>query len=699
MNNVPLVLSTHEHLEIYRDMVATRYSEDVLANDVLNTEKKHCIGTAYLAPGHEAYSVGLAHALEEGDIFWPSHRDTGAHLVLGKPLKRAALRRFLNYFGKKNGPTRGTDGTAHDDDAERNIGTFISHMGAAAGVACGSAYSLLMEGKKNIALVSFGEGASACGRVHEAMNLAGTVKITGKKDSKKLPVVFCCYNNQWAESVPFEDEVAGSLADRFRSYGFKSVSEVDGNDVLAVLRAVRIARCAALEGTPSALVCATFRVGPHGQHEAPDKYVPKEDIERWKKPDRDPVFRFKAFLFETGILNEELEKNIFAEVKKEIDEAFDEAAKAPEPEWDESYDNVFAPSETNGITELEFPAPAKRTATYQTALIETLITEMKRNPKIVVFGEDIGWRMKGVHGELRTTNEKYGGSAKTATSLEEIFGHTRVFDTPISEEAIASMGVGMAWSGLRPIVWMQFADFVTTAISSVQDYAARMYWRTGRPLPWLMMMIYGGGTNSGPFHSQDNSAWFAQMPGLKIAVPGTPYDLAGLLRTSLRDQNPIMFYVHRKLFYTEKGYLPEEEYMVPFGKARVYNESAKSNFTIIAWGAMLREALKAAEELKPKGILAEVIDPRTLVPLDMDAILKSFKKTGFALITHEAPERSGFGAEIAAQLIERAPEYAGGIKRVCGKNTPVPHAPKLEKAYLPDYEKITEAAVKLWEES
>jgi len=701
-NILDIALDNNTLKEMLKYMVATKYLEDLVAEDI-KSPNKHCVGTAYLAPGHEAYSVGMAFALEKGDTLDSSHRDIGARMYLGRPIKRVALRRFLNHFGKKNGPTRGMDGTSHDHDDERGVGTFVSPMGAGAGVAVGKAFVHMMEGYKNVAVASFGEGASSAGRVHESMNLAGVLKFfkesTKDGKGKKLPVIFCCYNNQWAESVPVEDGVAGNLTDRFKSYGFSCVERIDGNDVIQVYLAVRRARKMAIEGKgPCAIEFLTFRVGPHGQHEAPDKYVPKEDIEFWKKEDKDPISRFKKYIFDKSILNNESYGKMFSEIKKDIDEAFDEAARAPEAVWDETYEDVFSPTADHAeppSTSLIFQ---EKEFSYRETLSEALILEMKRDSKIVVFGQDVGWRMRGVFGEMQTTNPENGGSLKSPKAIEHIFGHERVFDTPIVESAQVAMGIGMAWQGWRPIVWIQFADFIATAIDDVK-HAAWNYMRNRKAMPLVIMMPYGGGTGSGPFHSEDNMAMFCHMSGLKIVCPATPYDLAGLFRTAMRDNNPIMFYVHKTLFNVEKGKIPSEEYLIPFGKAKIYHQSNNANFTIIAWGAVLKEALLARKTLLSHGIIAEVIDPRTLVPFDLETVLKSFRKTGHAVIAHEASLNCGFGAEIASLLVYHAPDCLGGVGRVAGKDTCVPHAPKLEKGYLPNAAKIVEASLKIWNES
>src|SRR5689334_9545575 len=569
------------------------------------------------------------------DVGTPLHRDMGVHVARGVEPWRI----FAQYMGRSDGPTHGRDGNVHVADSNLGLIAMVSHLPAMLPVAVGCALAFRIRDESRVAVGWYGEGASARGDAHEAMNFAGV---------RQLPVVFVCDNNQWAYSTPTHLEYAiEHIADRAQAYGFEGVV-VDGTDVLAVYREARRAIEKAREGGgPTLIECLTLRMEGHAVHDDAF-YVPKEMFEEWAK--RDPLERFRNWLREHAELSDEEEGEIGEAVKRQLNEALRRAEESPWPEPATLLDGAYAAPED-------------------------------RDKRVFVLGEDVG---------------VYGGAFKVTLGFQEEFGPWRVLDTPLSETAIVAGATGAALMGMRPVAEMQFADFVSCAWDHLVTIAAKQRWRVGTPVPIVVRLPSGGGFSGGPFHSQNPESSFAHIPGLKCVCPATPEDAKGLLISAIEDPNPVLFFEHKHLYRRIKAEVPEERYTVPIGKARTHREG--TDISLITWGAMVYTADEAAKKLEADGVSVEIIDLRTVMPWDRQAVLESVRKTSKVLVLHEDTRTGGFGAEIAATIAEEAFEDLDApVKRLAAPDTPVPFSPVLEKAYIPQVEDVAKALRELAE--
>ena len=653
-------LDREDLLTIYRNMLVTRGIEE--RGHILYKQGK-IPGSFYTGRGNEASSVGVATAMGPDDVGCPLHRDMGVHVTRGVEPWRI----FAQYMGRADGPTKGRDGNVHMADSNLGLLAMVSHLPAMLPVAVGCALAFRIREEKRVALGWFGEGASARGDAHEGMNLAGV---------RRLPVVFICDNNQWAYSTPTHLEYAcETLADRAQAYGFEGVV-VDGTDVLAVYREVRRAIEKAREGGgPTLIESMTLRMEGHAVHDDAF-YVPKEMFEEWAK--RDPIERFRTWLRDNADLTDAEEE----EIARERQEA---PGRRDQPRR-----RVAAPGSRDpdrrrlcdaGRPRHAPPQIAMAELTYLNAISDGLRTEMRRDKRVFVIGEDVG---------------VYGGAFKVTLGFQEEFGAWRVIDAPLSETAIVAGCTGAAIMGMRPVAEMQFADFISCAWDHLVTVAAKQRYRAGTPVPIVVRLPSGGGFSGGPFHSQNPESSFAHIPGLKVVCPATPEDAKGLLISAIEDPNPVLYFEHKHLYRRIKGEVPEERYTVPFGKARVHREG--DDITVVTWGAMVYTADEAAKELEADGISVEILDLRTIIPWDKQAVLESAKRTSKVLVLHEDTRTGGFGGEIAATIAEEAFEYLDGpIKRIAAPDTPVPFSPPLEKAFIPQVEDVAKGLRELAE--
>ncbi|MEM4298262.1 MAG: pyruvate dehydrogenase complex E1 component subunit beta, partial [Nitrososphaerota archaeon] len=500
---------------------------------------------------------------------------------------------------------------------------------------------------------------------HESLNFASV---------KKLPLIYIVENNRYAQWTPIASQMAiESVAVRAAGYGIVGES-IDGNDVLKVYETVQKSIEMARKGEgPSLIECKTYRLRRHA--ERIDERRSEAEIEEWKK--KDPVVRFREYLVKEGIIDEEGLKRLEEDVKREIEEALNLALNDPFPDPKEILQDVYGPSQE---VQTE-PPKSGRVITMGDALREALMGEMERDERVFLIGEDIGADAIGPLGGLWPTTR--GICAKFPD---------RVIGTPLSEAAIAGVAVGAALTGLRPVAEIMFADFLTLVMDQLVNYAAKMRYSYGgeASVPMVLRTVYGFPTHHlGLHHAQCVESWMMNVPGLKIVMPSTPFDAKGLLIASIRDDDPVLFLEH-KLLYNVKGPVPEQPYTIPIGKADVKREGR--DCTVVATGLMVHRALSAAEKLAKEGIGLEVVDPRTILPLDEGTIVESVKKTGRLVIVHEAPKLGGFGGEVAAVVAERALEYLDApIVRVTSPFAPVPYSPPLEEAYLPHDEDIIKA--------
>jgi len=655
---------SEELIGYLRRMLEIRYFEekvsDLLGRDVVR-------GASHLYVGEEAIAVGAIAAIRKEDYITSTHRGHGHCIAKGGDLKLM----LAELCGKATGYCKGRGGSMHIADVRAgNLGA-TGIVGSHIPVATGAGLSIKMRKTDQVVLCFFGDGAANTGAFHESLNMAAVWT---------LPVVYICENNLYGMSVsvkrafPFED-----IAERAKGYNIPGVI-ADGMDVLHVKEIVGQAVDRARRGDgPTLVECKTYRYYGHSRSD-PRVYRTREEEKAWRA--RDPVKNFQDKLVEAGILTPEKVKELEDFAAEEIEEAEEFMLSSPYPAAESLYDDVYTEmykdpsSSVRDLPEAKRMGLKMRKITYRQALNEALREEMKRDERVFVMGEDIAF---------------YAGAYGVTKGLHEEFGLERVRDTPISEAAIAGAAAGAAMTGMRPVAEIMYIDFSTLATDQIVNIAAKnRFMFGGKSIVPVVYRTQGGtGDQRAAHHSGSLEAWYVHVPGLFVVMPSTPFDAKGLLKTCIRDDNPIMF-IEQKMLYGTEGEVPEQEYTVPIGVADVKREG--TDVTIVAYSRMVLFALEAAEELAKEGIQAEVVDPRTLKPLDIDTIANSVKKTSKAVIVHEGYKTSGVGAEIAAQIVDRCFDYLDApIVRVGGADVPIPMSPVLEAASIPSKEKIVEA--------
>jgi 2-oxoisovalerate dehydrogenase E1 component len=636
--------------ELHRDLLLPRLVEEKM----LLLLRQGKLSKWFSGMGQEAIAVGVARALRPDDWILPMHRNLGVFTVRGLDL--ATL--FRQLFGKDGGFTRGRDRSFHFGVLEKRIVGMISHLGAMLPVADGLALAAQLKGTRQVAATFTGDGSTSEGDFHEAVNLAAVWR---------LPVLFVIENNQYGLSTPVAEQYAcRELADKGPGYGIPGVV-VDGNDLLAVHRSVQQAAERARRGEgPTLLEFKTFRMRGH-EEASGTAYVPKPLMEEWSA--KDPVSRFERLLVEGGVLSEADTQAVRADLKARIDAAVEEALAAPAPvsTAERELADVFAPA-PRGRRSLAAPdasgAPELR---YVDAISDGLRGVMRADPRVILLGQDIA---------------EYGGVFKVTEGFVEEFGKTRVRNTPIIESGAVGAALGLALDGFRPMVEMQFGDFITCAFNQVVNNLAKSHYRWGAPVPVVLRVPVGGGVGAGPFHSQNVEAWFTHVAGLKVVAPATPYDAKGLLVAAFEDGNPVLYLEHKLLYRSVKGPVPPELYSVPIGRARIARPGRDA--TVVTYGAGVAWALEAAEKLAAEGPQVEVVDLRSLMPWDRDAVLGSVRRTSRALVLHEAPQSGGFGAEVAAVIGREAFEWLDApVARLGGLDIPIPFSRALEEVFMP----------------
>ncbi len=644
-----------------KKMLEIRYFEDKF----MDLFTRNAIeGASHLYAGEEAVAVGACATIREDDYITSTHRGHGHCIAKGGDLKRM----LAEVAGKATGYCKGRGGSMHIADVSAgNLGA-TGIVGSNIPVATGAGLSIKMRKTDQVVLCFFGDGAVNTGAFHESLNMAAIWK---------LPVIYICENNLYGMSVsvnrafPFED-----IAERTKGYNIPGVI-ADGMDVLNVKEVVGKAVDRARKGEgPTLVECKTYRYYGHTASDS-RAYRTREEEKAWRA--RDPVKNLEDRLVREGILTPEKVKEIEDFVAKEVQEAEEFALSSPYPAVESLYDDVYTKIYNDPSSSIRDLSTARRMGlkmrkiTYRQALNEALREEMKRDEKVLLMGEDIAI---------------YGGPFSVTKGLAEEFGHDRVRDTPISEAAIAGAAAGAAMTGMRPVAEIMYIDFSTIATDEIVNIAAKnRYMFGGKSIVPVVYRTQGGaGTRRAAHHSGSLEAWYVHVPGLFVIMPSTPFDAKGLLKACIRDNNPIVF-IEQKMLYRTEGEVPEGEYTVPIGVADIKREG--TDVTIVAYSRMVSFALQAAEELAKEGIQAEVIDPRTLKPLDIDTIVNSVKKTHRAVIVYEGYKTCGVGAEVATQIIERAFDYLDApIVRVAGADVPIPMSPVLEDASIPSKEKI-----------
>lgn len=596
--------------------------------------------------GQEAIAVGCAWALEPQDYLLPMHRNLGLWTTRGLPLRTL----FCQLMGKQGGYTKGRDRTFHFGLPEKRIVGMISHLGAMWPVACGLGLAAQLKGESFVALALLGEGATREGDFHEALSLAAVWK---------LPVVFVVENNGYGLSTPTAEALPiERIADAAVGYGMPGET-VDGNDVLAVVEAVQQAAARARQGQgPTLLEMKTFRMRGH-EEASGTRYVPAELFEAWAP--KDPIERFTRYLLSEGVMTPDEQEVVRRELTEIVEEAAEFALIQPEATstLEAEQADVFAPAFTGGVPS-EGPQAEKR---FIDALSDGLRQAMERDERVLLMGQDIA---------------EYGGVFKVTQGFVEQFGKARVRNTPIMESGVLGAALGLALEGFKPVVEMQYGDFISCGFNQIVNNLATTHYRWGAPVNVTIRAPFGGHIGAGPFHSQSVEAWFCHVPGLKVVVPGSPQDAKGLLMTAIEEPNPVLFFEHKYLYRQLRGPVTEAPFHLPLGKARVV--LAGTAATLVTWGIGVSWALEEAARLAQEGIAVEVLDLRTLVPWDREAVLASLQKTGRLLVLHEATHTAGFGAEVAAQIAEEGFTWLDAPPmRVTSADMPIPFSTMLEK--------------------
>ena len=611
--------------------------------------------------GQEAISVGCALALEQDEYMFTMHRNLGVFTTREVPFDRL----FGQWQGKMSGYTKGRDRSFHFGATEHHIVGMISHLGPQLSLAAGVGLAHKLKKEKKVSLAFTGDGGTSQGEFHEALNLAAVWS---------LPTIFVIENNGYGLSTPVEEQYAcDQLADRAKGYGMEGIS-IDGNNILEVYQTIAaLAKDLRQNPRPVLVECRTFRMRGH-EEASGVKYVPQELFDLWGK--RDPVENFRTWLMAEGVLTEAADEKIRKAHKKTIlaGLAAADAADLPTADLAPELADVYAPYEYGGGGEIAIQGPEKRLVD---AIHEGLGQAMEAHSGLVLMGQDIG---------------AYGGVFKVTDGFVARFGESRVRNTPLCESAVVGAALGYHISSGEPAMMeMQFADFVTCGFNQIVNYLAKLHYRWGQTANVVIRMPTGGGMGAGPFHSQSNEAWFTHVPGLRVVYPSTPYDAKGLLLESFADPNPVMFFEHKGLYRSVSGPLPAEPYRIPFGKARIVQHGAAA--TIITYGQGVHWAVSAcapasdgtARSARRKTSYdIEIIDLRTLAPLDIDTVLASVRKTGRALILHEDTLFGGIGGEIAAQINEHAfADLDAPVMRLGGAETPIPFSKELEGVFMP----------------
>lgn len=617
-------------------------------------------GTAHSSVGQEAIAAGACRALDAGDFILTHHRGHGHTIAKGADIQRM----MAELLGKAEGYCYGLGGSMHIADFDRQILGANGIVGAGMGLGTGAALAEQLKGNGNIGIAFFGDGASSEGIFHEAMNLAAIWK---------LPLIFFCENNQYGLTTATSDVIAGGgVARRAAAYGIDG-HRIDGNDAIAVLETVRRAALRARSGEgPTLIEAITYRWGDHSMRANLPAYRTSEEEAEWRA--LDPIVRLNETAQLQGVITGDDFEALERAAETEIATAITWADDLPAPEMAVAETFVTSPLRDVSFDE---PPPGDRKLTYAAAITEAMHQEMVRDPSVIILGEDVG-RTGGIFGLTR--------------GLYDAFGEARVRDTPIAENVIANCGVGAAMSGLRPIIEIQLFDFVTFMMDAIINQAAKArFMMGGKPkVPIVFRGPQGGGLRLAAQHCQSLEALFMNVPGLEVYAPSSAYDAKGLMMAAMRSDNPVIFLEHKLLYLGGEEAVPEAAYVIEPGKARIVREGA--DCTVIATMAMVERAMQAARKLADEGVSVEVIDPRTIKPLDTATMIDSIKKTGRAVVVHEAPRFGGMGGEIAATLMEEAFDWLDApVRRIGAPEMPVPYEDHLERHYLPDATRIADA--------
>lgn len=643
----PTILGEEPLIKLYKDLTLPRMIEEKMISQL----KQGKVSKWFSGIGQEAISVGVANALNEDEYILPMHRNLGIFTTRGIKLEEL----FAQFQGKTSGFTQGHDRSFHFGSKKHHIVGMISHLGPQLGIADGIALASKLSEEGKATFVFTGDGGASEGDFHESINVAAVWQ---------LPVIFGIENNSWGLSTPSSEQFRCEyFIDKAKGYGIPEEDAilVDGNNIVDVVEKVsRAAESIRKNPRPIMMEFMTYRLKGH-EEASGTKYYPPGEIDSWEK--KDPVRNFETWMLEREIISKSDVEEIKRDFKQKIEVALKTASAEAEVKADTKREisRVYKAFENDII-----PAGEKaEEMRFIDAIHDGLKESMREHPNLVLMGQDIA---------------EYGGVFKVTEGFVDEFGKSRVRNTPLCESAIIGTGIGLSIKGKKAMVEMQFADFVTCGFNQIINNAAKLHYRWEENVDLVIRMPTGAGVGAGPFHSQSNEAWFFHTPGLKIAYPAFPYDAKGLLCQSFQDPNPVLFFEHKALYRDKNisGMVPTGHYTLPFGVANVVQEG--TDCTIVSYGLGVHWALK---ETAAKEVSADIIDLRTLLPLDMDTIYNSVRKTGKVIVLHEDCLTGGIGGEIVARIQETCFEHLDApVLRCASLDTPVPFAAALESDFL-----------------
>lgn len=642
-------LTDEQLITLYHQLLLPRLIEEKM----LLLLRQGKISKWFSGIGQEAIAVGATMAIESDEWIMPLHRNLGVFTSRKMPLNKL----FMQWQGNKEGCSKGRERSFHFGSKEHFICGMISHLGPQLAIADGVALANQLQQKQKVSLAFSGDGGTSEGDFHEALNVAAVWN---------LPVIFLIENNGYGLSTPVNEQYrCQNLIDKAIGYGMEAV-QIDGNNILDVYDTVRgVREYCLVQQKPYLIECMTFRMRGH-EEASGTKYVPHELFDIWSE--KDPVKNYEQYLLDAQILTAQAIDEIKQHTKKEIEQELHIAFQAPPiiANITEELADVYAPATT--VTEpdetLRSLVVAPKPHRLIDAIKEGLAMAMEKYPNLILMGQDIA---------------EYGGAFKITEGLIEKFGKNRVRNTPLCESAILGTALGLSLEGFKSMVEMQFADFVSVGFNQIVNNLAKIHYRWGQNADVVVRMPTGAGVGAGPFHSQSNEAWFTHIPGLKVVYPATPFDAKGLLLAAFKDPNPVLFFEHKALYRSISGNVPNEYYEIPIGKARI--AKAGTNMSIITYGAGVHWALQYTEQHAANSI--EILDLRTLLPLDYETIRTTVLKTGKVLVLHEDTLTGGIGAEISAWITEHCFEHLDApVMRCASLDTPIPFNTTLEQNFL-----------------
>ena len=657
-------LSNETLVDIYKNLLLPRMIEEKM----LLLLRQGKISKWFSGIGQEAISVGATMALQQDEWIMPLHRNLGVFTTRNMPLSKL----FKQWQGSKDGYSKGRERSFHFGNAAHNICGMISHLGPQLAIADGVALAYKLSKENKVSLAFTGDGGTSEGDFHEALNTAAVWD---------LPVIFIIENNGYGLSTPVNEQYrCDSLVEKARGYGMEGI-QIEGNNVLQVYDTIKGIREYCINNQKPYLVeCMTFRMRGH-EEASGTKYVHKHLFDMWEQ--KDPINNYEQYLLEQNVLSDQSVADIRNKNKEYIEAELKlgHSVQPIFPDTNEEVNDVYAPGSKKQEVRIDNsknagkqqPGNDKR---FIDAIKEGLYQSMQKNQNLILMGQDIA---------------EYGGAFKITEGFVEAFGKERVRNTPLCESAIIGAALGLSLEGYKSMMEMQFADFVTVGFNQIINNLAKIHYRWGQKADVVIRMPTGGGVGAGPFHSQSNEAWFAHTPGLKVVYPSTPIDAKGLLIAAINDPNPVLYFEHKALYRSISGPVPENYYEIKIGKARLV--AAGEDISIITYGAGVHWAMDYAKN--NPSVSLYILDLRTLLPLDYEAIREAVKATGKILLLHEDCLTGGIGGEIAAWIAENCFEYLDApVMRCASLDTPIPFNPELEKNFMA-YSRLPEAIERL----